>query len=224
MCKTLYHGSQNRIEQPVFGAGKLHNDYGLGFYCTESIDLAKEWAVDFKRDGYANKYELNDEGLKVLYLNAKNYNILHWMALLLNNRRFDISAGLAKVAKEYILEHYLLDISNYDIVIGYRADDSYFSFAQDFLNGTISYRQLSNAMHLGNLGEQVVLKSEQAFQRLKFVDAEYVAADEWYVKKASRDAETRNAYFSVERSTHQKGDLYIPQIIDGEMGLDDTCL
>lgn len=42
---TLFHGSEKVIEHPVFGAGKKHNDFGLGFYCTESEALAKEWAV-----------------------------------------------------------------------------------------------------------------------------------------------------------------------------------
>ena len=51
----LYHGSISIIEQPTFGKGKRHNDYGLGFYCTQSLELAKEWAVEEKRDGYANK-------------------------------------------------------------------------------------------------------------------------------------------------------------------------
>lgn len=42
---TLYHGSEQLIEEPTFGKGKGNNDFGLGFYCTESEDLAKEWAV-----------------------------------------------------------------------------------------------------------------------------------------------------------------------------------
>ena len=33
----LYHGSDHVIEKPEFGAGKKHNDYGKGFYCTENI-------------------------------------------------------------------------------------------------------------------------------------------------------------------------------------------
>ena len=32
----LYHGSDHVIEKPEFGAGKKHNDYGKGFYCTEN--------------------------------------------------------------------------------------------------------------------------------------------------------------------------------------------
>ena len=40
----IYHGSPNLIEHPVFGEGKTHNDYGLGFYCTEHAELdALKW-------------------------------------------------------------------------------------------------------------------------------------------------------------------------------------
>ena len=38
----LYHGSKYIIDKPTFGKGKPYNDYGLGFYCTENIDMAKE--------------------------------------------------------------------------------------------------------------------------------------------------------------------------------------
>ena len=42
---TIYHGSEQIVEVPTFGEGKKNNDFGLGFYCTESDYLAKEWAV-----------------------------------------------------------------------------------------------------------------------------------------------------------------------------------
>ena len=42
----IYHGSKDIIKIPLYGYGKKYNDYGLGFYCTENIELAKEWAVD----------------------------------------------------------------------------------------------------------------------------------------------------------------------------------
>ena len=42
---TLYHGSLDLIKKPVFGYGKTNNDYGLGFYCTQNLELAKEWAA-----------------------------------------------------------------------------------------------------------------------------------------------------------------------------------
>mgnify|MGYP002238404656 CR=1 FL=1 len=70
---------------------------------------------------------------------------------------------LQKRQKKYIKEHFLIDITPYDIIVGYRADDSYFSFAQDFVSGVISLEKLSEAMRLGKLGEQIVLKKSESF-------------------------------------------------------------
>lgn len=224
MIRTLYHGSQMRIEKPTFGVGKKYNDYGLGFYCTESMEMAKEWGVGKDHDGYANCYELECEELDVLNLNTSDYCILHWLSILLQNREFDMPSALAIEAKEYLLMNFQLNYENRDAIVGYRADDSYFSFAQDFINGTISYRQLKNAMHLGNLGQQFVLKSERAFERLCFVGSEPAERSEWYAKKMMRDKTARRDYFNVERNRRQRGDLYIMQIMDEEMKADDPRL
>lgn len=224
MIRQLFHGSPSIIEKPQFGYGKVYNDYGFGFYCTDSLEMAKEWGVAQNRNGYANRYELDCEGLKILDLNGPSFNILHWLAVLLENREFDVPSGLALEAKEYILNTFRVDYQSQDAIIGYRADDSYFSFAQDFINGTISYRQLNNAMHLGKLGQQFVLKSKQAFDRIQFLGYEVADHDEWYAKKMLRDRSARREYFSVERNKRQRGDLYITQILDEEMKPDDERL
>ena len=217
MIRRLFHGSQFKIEKPVFGGGTPYNDYGRGFYCTEQLDMAMEWAVGRDRDGYANEYELECDGLDILDLNLPEYGILSWLSILLENREFDIPSGLAMEAKEYLLAHFLPSYQKRDAIIGYRADDSYFSFAQDFINGTISLRQLGRAMHLGKLGLQFVLKSRTAFDRITFVGARRAEADEWYPRKSTRDRSARREYFDVERNRRQPGDLYIPQIIDEGM-------
>lgn len=224
MIKNIYHGSNHIIENPAFGVGKKYNDYGLGFYCTEQKEMAKEWGVGRNQDGYANCYEIDCQDLKVLNLNDKPYCILHWLSILLENREFDVPSGLALEAKEYILKNFHVEYEEYDIIIGYRADDSYFSFAQDFINGTISYRQLSNAMHLGKLGHQFVLKSKLAFDRIQFTGFEIASSEKWYSKKMLRDKIARNEYFSVERNKRQRGDIYITQILDEEMKADDVRL
>ncbi len=224
MIKRIYHGSKDIIEKPIYGTGKKYNDYGLGFYCTDEIDMAKEWGVDKNRDGYANVYEINIDGLKIIDLNDEKYTILHWLAILLENREFDIPSSLALDAKEYILNNFSVNYKDYDVIIGYRADDSYFSFAQDFINGTISYRQLTNAMRLGNLGQQFVLKSKKAFDIIKFIGAEVAENSIWYTKKESRDKAARREYFDVERNKRQRGDIYIAQIIDEEMTGNDVRL
>ena len=186
--------------------------------------MAKEWGVGKTRDGYANEYEIDTGNLTILDLNDEKYSILHWLSILLENREFDIPSALAQEAKEYILNNFKVDYEKYDIIIGYRADDSYFSFAQDFINGTISYRQLNNAMHLGNLGQQFVLKSKKAFDEIKFVKYEVAENSIWYEKKEARDKAARREYFDVEKNKRQRGDIYITQIMDEEMKPDDERL
>jgi hypothetical protein len=224
MIRRIYHGSKDIIEKPLYGKEELYNDYGRGFYCTEHIELAKEWGTDANRDGYANCYSIDCDGLTILDLNSEEYCVLHWLAVLLENREFDIPSGLALEAKEYIQSHFAVDYKSQDIIIGYRADDSYFSFAQDFINGTISYRQLGNAMHLGKLGQQFVLKSQKAFDRIVFEGYEIAASNEWYLKKMQRDKAARREYFNVERNKRKRGDLYITHILDEEMKANDPLL
>ncbi|MBD5528960.1 MAG: DUF3990 domain-containing protein [Lachnospiraceae bacterium] len=224
MTKRLYHGSSKIIEKPLYGYGKPYNDYGLGFYCTDSLEMAKEWGVGMNQNGYANCYEMDCEGLRILDLNAPEYCILHWLAVLLENREFDIPSGLALEAKEYLLANFSIDYKSYDMIVGYRADDSYFSFAQDFINGTISYRQLNNAMHLGKLGLQFVLKSRTSFDRIRFIGSEIAESNKWYAKKMLRDKTARREYFDVERNRRQRGDIYITQIMDEEMMPNDLRL
>lgn len=224
MLRKLYHGSKDIISKPVFGYGKKYNDYGLGFYCTEDINMAKEWAASANQNGYANCYQLDCSTLTILDLNQPQYCILHWLTILLQNREFDAPSGLAYEAKAYLLQNFNVDYQAYDVMIGYRADDSYFSFAQDFINGTISYRQLNNAMHLGKLGQQFVLKSRKAFSLIQYTGYEIAASEEWFDKKPRRDKSARREYFNTERNKRQRGDLYITQILDEEMKSDDARL
>ena len=171
MYTELWHGSVNIIEKPIYGHGNSFNDYGQGFYCTEDIELAKEWAATDITDGYANHYIFDMPDAKLLNLSDVQYTILNWLALLVDNRKFAVSSSVGKLGKDYLKENFLIDISEYDVIKGYRADDSYFTFAKAFLNNTISLNQLSKAMNLGNLGEQIVIKSEKAFKHIHFLVA-----------------------------------------------------
>lgn len=224
MKKTIYHGSSSIIEKPIFGFGKVRNDYGLGFYCTETLSMSKEWGVSKYANGYANIYNIETDGLSVFDLNSNEYTILHWLAVLLENRIFDIGSALAQEAKDYLLKNFAVPYKEFDIVTGYRADDSYFSFAQDFINGTISVRQLGNAMKLGELGNQFVLKSKKAFDAIHFEGYEIAESSEWFAKKELRDKSARRQYFDVEKNKRQRGDLYIIQILDEEIKADDPRL
>ena len=210
--KTLYHGSSNIVKSPVFGYGRTDNDYGQGFYCTEDVELAREWAVLNAHGGFVNQYEIDLPGLTCLDLTSEEYTELSWMAILLANRIVRLSTPIEKRAQTFIIKNYMPNISAADIIIGYRADDSYFSFARAFLSNTITLQQLSAALHLGNLGKQIMVKSERAFHALHYKDSETVDGTVYYPKRMLRDQLARKQYMSLLEEADETG-LYINDII-----------
>ena len=216
---TLFHGSKKIVEAPTFGEGKKTNDFGLGFYCTETEELAKEWAVSSLQDGFSNRYTLDTEYMNILNLNSPEYTILNWIAVLVEHRVFSIKTPVARRAKKYLIDNFGVNVNAYDLITGYRADDSYFDYAESFLNNGISVEQLAKAMRLGKLGEQIVLKSQFAFSRIKFEGFEVAEKEEFYVLRKSRDDEANQLY--LEMPEEESDGLYIQDIIRGGITNDD---
>lgn len=223
--KIIYHGSHNIIETPTFGVGSPNNDYGLGFYCTEYIDLAKEWACDQLSGGYANKYSIDMAGLKVLNLNAKEYSIIHWVSVLLKNRKVTLNTDIEREGMYYILDNFPVDTESSDVIIGYRANDSSFSYARDFLSNAITVKRLTQVMRLGNLGNQIVIKSKLAFSRLKFLGYETAPQEIHYPLRKKRDELARSAYLSDRKGSILSSDsLLLVDIIRGGIKPNDPRL
>lgn len=220
---VIYHGSLDIVEVPVFGKGSLYNDYGRGFYCTENVELAKEWACLEGRDGYSNKYLIDVDSVKVLNLGSKEFSILHWLTILTEHRKLRISTPAMKKGMEWLQEHFHVDTSPYDVIIGYRADDSYFSFARAFLTNQISVAQLAYAMKLGKLGEQFVLMTPKAFEQIRYVSHEAVDSTVYYVKRKARDEEARASYLAILEEADETG-VYLRDITRGEVKPDDLRL
>lgn len=219
----LLHGSDHVIEKPDFYLGKTNNDYGRGFYCTRELPMAMEWACKQNTDGFVNKYTFEQDSLKVLNLLDGDYNILHWMALLLKNRTFRLSNEIAIDARDYIIENFSIDLKEYDVVIGYRADDSYFSFAESFVQNGLPLRSLNQALRLGKLSEQTVLISEKAFSNLKFEDVELADKTIYYPKFITRDSGARETYRNeIRKGSSYKDDIFVLDILREEMKNDDS--
>ncbi len=216
---TVYHGSNKIVEVPTFGLGRKNNDFGLGFYCTESNELAKEWAVSSLSDGFSNRYILDTEYLNTLNLNSPDYTILNWIAVLVEHRRFSIGTPIARSAKQYLIEHFGINVNAFDLITGYRADDSYFDFAEAFLNNAITVDQLSRAMRLGKLGEQIVLKSQFAFTKIKYEGFEVARKEESYVLRKARNDEANQTYLDIQEE--ESDGLYVQDIIRGGISNDD---
>ena len=183
---------------------------------TEATTL---WAVSSLRNGFVNRYSLDTEYLKILNLNSPNYTILNWIAVLVAHRLFSIKSPAAQRAKRYLIDNFGVNVNAYDLIIGYRADDSYFDFAASFLNNGIFVQQLANAMRLGKLGEQIVIKSKYAFSLLHYDGFSIAEKEKYYVRRKARNDEADQLYSDILEE--ETDGLYILDIIRGGIQNDD---
>lgn len=188
----LYHGSPDKVIVPQYGFGEDKHDYGRGFYLTEDIELAKEWAVcrPEEANGWVHKYELDTTELKILDL--QQHDILAWLAELMKHRKADDSRRY-KILSEKFIAKYGLDTTDYDIIKGWRANASYFYIAKEFVRDNIDMEILEELLSLGGLGIQYCLKSEKAFTRLDEVVDGLICVDykEFNDRYNERDANAR---------------------------------
>ena len=211
----IYHGSPMEIPKPLLSKGKPNNDYGRGFYCTEDIEMAREWACKGKDPpGFANAYDLFIDELSILNLSAPGYTILNWIAVLLANRTFALDSDIALEVRDYLIANFMPPVSESDVVIGYRADDSYFSYADSFVNNALSVRRLDEALHLGRLGMQVALRTERAFENLTYLGSEQVSWDEYHPRYVARDSDARSQWrTAVKKGGRAADDIFAIDII-----------
>ncbi len=70
------------------------------------------------------------------------------IGVLVEHRIFSIKTPVAKRAKAYLIQNFGVNVNAYDLITGYRADDSYFDYAEAFINNAITVEQLAKAMRL----------------------------------------------------------------------------
>lgn len=161
----LYHGTPNKIVTPKFGGGDEKHDYGKGFYLTESIELAKEWAVCRPNDanGWVHKYELETDGLKIL--DFQQLDVLSWLAELMKHRMLLIRNATACLRRNLSRNLVWIQVDMM-VICGWRANASYFYIAKEFVRDNIDIDILEELLSLGGLGIQYCMKSEAAYANL----------------------------------------------------------
>lgn len=188
----LFHGTSNKVVVPTFGCGEDKHDYGRGFYLTENIELAKEWAVCKPNEinGWVHKYELDMAGLKIF--DFQEENILSWLAELMKHRDAADSKRYRMLAKKFI-EKYGIDTTEYDVIKGWRANASYFYIAKEFVRDNIDIEILEELLSLGGLGIQYCIRSERAYSQLHELESELleVPYSEFNEKYNLRDVTAR---------------------------------
>ena len=187
----LYHGSPNKTVNPQYGLGQAQHDYGKGFYLTQNIELAKEWAVCRPENvsGYVHAFELNTDGLSIT--DYEQYGILAWLSELMKHRDASDSKRYRVLAEKFISK-YSIDSTNADIIKGWRANASYFYIAKAFVRDEIDIDILEELLTLGGLGIQWCIKTEKAYKSLTKLD-EVMPVDfhEFNKKYNQRDIDSR---------------------------------
>lgn len=188
----LYHGTPDKIVTPTFGLGNEKHDYGTGFYLTESIDLAKEWAVcrPDEANGWVHKFELDIADLKIL--DFQQISVLSWLAELMKHRDASDTKRYRVLAKKFI-DKYGVDTTDYDVIKGWRANASYFYIAKEFVKDNIDIEILEDLLSLGGLGIQYCIKTEKAYARLREIEDGLLPVDysEFNEKYNTRDVSAR---------------------------------
>lgn len=202
---VLYHGTPDKVVVPTYGLGNDKHDYGKGFYLTENLELAKEWAVcrPNEQNGWVHKYAFDTEGLKIL--DFEKLNVLSWLAELMKHRDAADSKRYHMLADKFISK-FAVDTTGFDVIKGWRANASYFFIAKEFVRDNIDVDILEKALSLGNLGIQYCIKTEKAFSSLREIPDSVLAVDyaEFNEKFNSRDIEARKAMRSLINSDENK--------------------
>lgn len=189
---SLYHGSPNQDVLPTFGLGNDHHDYGKGFYLTESLQLAKEWAVcrPNAKNGWVHTFSLDLDGLNIL--DFSDLNTLAWLAELMKHRPADDSRRYRMLAPKFI-DRYGTNTTCCDVIKGWRANASYFYIAKEFVRDNVDIRILEELLSLGGLGIQYCIKSELAYSKLTKAKDGPIAVDfsEFNTRYNERDAVAR---------------------------------
>ena len=193
----LYHGSPNREFVPEYGKGEDKHDYGRGFYLTEDIILAREWAVcnPGGGNGWVHKYCLDCEDLKIF--DFESAGILPWLAELMKHRAADSSRRYRLLSEKFI-SRYGVSLDGYDVIRGWRADASYFYIAKAFVRDEIDLCILEELFHMGDLGIQYCLKSPKAFHVLEAEDAASLEMVDYNVFNEKYNVRDRNARIAMK--------------------------
>ena len=217
----FYHGSKQVIESPKEKGSKPYNDYGPSFYLTHDLESAMLWACKHDNIGIVNKYEIRNNvfnELKILDLtNKEKYSVLNWLAILVHFK--DLESLFKTDNKEALewLSKFYIDVNEYDVVIGFRADDSYWLFPEAFINGAISIDELEMIYKLGDLGIQQAFMSERAVKALKFKGV--IECDETYVGKYyERVKEANKVINSILHKGRSASKKYIFDLMRADYG------
>lgn len=151
--RSLCHGSSVVVELPEIRVARFNKDFGPGFYCTSFREQAVRWATRFTGRGWLSHFEYRaDPALKAKLFEKMSDEWLDFVA--------SCRAG---------------EGHDFDIVEGPMADDTIFSYVQDFMDGRISRAAFWELARFKYPTHQVSFHTPAALKTLAFIRGEEVS-------------------------------------------------
>lgn len=213
MKLIVYHGSDNIIDKPKHNGGRRFSDFGIGFYVTTNIEMAKSWATrKINKPAFVNKYILETENLKSLTFDLD----LNWLLFIAYNRGLIINEEV-----KIIIESKYKNLEKYDVIVGPTADDRMFDTLNMFFSNTITLEHCIQALNSMDLDVQYNIKSQRGIENLIYnKNLELDEMDkEYYYKEIKAKKTIMNKKMTFIRHKFGKVGKYFDEIegadIDG---------
>lgn len=165
---TLYHGSKSGIHGAISPISREYCDFGKGFYMGTDRTQPLTLICNYPN---AKLYTLGIDlsGLKILDVEVG----LDWAFLVAYNR------GKMESAKGTAIYNRFADFSkDYDMIIGYIANDRMFVVLDRFFKGEITDLALINCLSALKLGKQYVALTEKACKKIQILDEQALNENE----------------------------------------------
>lgn len=139
----IYHSNYTKVEHPKIIITK---DFGKGFYCSMSKEQAEKEANKYINK-IVNVYSLEDiSDLKIKVFEEYNSE---WLDFVVNCR-----SG---------------NTNDYDIVEGFKTDDTILDIIEEYVNGHIDKEKLLEMMESNWSDRQISFHTLRALNRIKFI-------------------------------------------------------
>lgn len=175
--KLLFHGAKDVINLPLdFKYSKEKNDFGRGFYLGENFEQASTYIAN-SSSKYVYSFSLYDQDLIIEKFNVDT----EWMLAIAYYRGW-----LAQYKHNEIIDNIIKKVENADVIIAPIADNRMFDLISEFVDGTITNEQCEHALAATNLGNQYVIKTKKALEKLEFIKLFFLAGKEKETYKNKR--------------------------------------
>lgn len=204
---TLYHGSKSGIDGEISPISRELCDFGKGFYMGTEKSQPLTLICNFSK---AKLYTVEADltGLNILDIEVG----IDWALLIAFNR-----GKMENIKGTAIYNKYNEMSKDFDMIIGYIANDRMFVVLDRFFSGDITDVALVNSLSALKLGKQYVAITEKACRQIKIIEEKEIGIKE---RDQLRLASEKNREEGIAKADeickkHRREGRFFDEIIGG---------